>query len=443
MSIFYRVEGITLKDYFKAMSLMSSVVECPPPPVAVMPLLQHRGLPAQCLVKPGQIVRSGDLIGKAAEGISAPVHASISGRVRSISTVKLFNGLTSEAVEIIRDESIPEPSFQKVNWKDASLEELLGKIRDAGIVGLGGAAFPSIFKIKSPNPIHTLIINGAECEPYITTDQIMMREKTKEILEGIEILKKITGTAAVWIGIEGENRASIHALEAQIAEQKLDYRVKILDSSYPQGDEKLLIRSATGVLVPAGKLPGELGMLVLNVSTVYAIYEAVVLGKPLFERVLTLSGPAMKKPQNVRVRFGSSLEHVINSVSGLSDDVRQIIVGGPFMGFAQADLSVPVTKAFSGILAFSDIIEPPEEKELACIRCSRCIDACPFGIQPQLLYDLLRKKKYAQAQKYFLAYCKECGCCDYVCPARIPLNSYFKKGKAELSRIKSAGPKGR
>ena len=442
MKLFPRIQGIALEDHFKEMSLTAPILECPLPPVAVIPLLQHRGLTAHCCVEIGQRVLVGELIGRAQDGISAPVHSSINGTVRALTTVRLFNGLMSPAVEIEGEPKTAETSYTRKQWQELDPGELFSRVEQAGIVGLGGAAFPSPLKMKSPKPVHTLIINGAECEPYISCDQILMREKASPILEGMSIVKKITGAKEIFIGIEGENENSIKAMEAQIAVQKLEFQIRSLDSSYPQGDEKLLIRSITGVLVPADQLPGQLGILVLNVSTVHAIYEAVALHKPLFERVLTLSGPAMKKPQNLRVRFGSSLEHVIKSSGGLKAEAKQIIVGGPFMGFAQADLSIPVTKAFSGILAFSDIIEPPEEKELACIRCSRCIDACPFGIQPQLLYDLLRKKKYAQAQKYFLAYCKECGCCDYVCPARIPLVSYFKKGKAELSRIQRAGIKG-
>ncbi len=405
------------------------------PDEVIIPLTQHKGLPAELCVQLGNKVHEGDIIGKSAEGISAYVHASISGTITEIKEIINFNGKKSQAVVIKKEKSTAPTSYlENADWMNETAEQILEKIKRAGIVGLGGATFPTHIKLQAAltNNLHTLIVNAAECEPYITCDYRNLMENFNQLLNAILIMGGICELYEIFIGIESQNKELITSIQHEIQKHSVNIKVVALKPEYPQGDEKIIIKSCTGKIVPYDKLPADIGILVMNVSTLLAISDMVSFSKPLIERVVTVSGPAIKNPGNYRVKIGTPISTLLEECGGLTDNAQQILVGGLMMGFAQDNLKVPVTKGTLGVLALTDVVLETEEKKLKCIRCARCINACPFGIQPQLLYDLIIKKKLIKAKKAFIFGCKECGCSDYVCPAKIPLVKYFRYGKAEI-----------
>ncbi|UCG00145.1 MAG: electron transport complex subunit RsxC [Spirochaetaceae bacterium] len=400
------------------------------PPEAVIPLQQHMGAPAECLVEPGDEVREGMLIGKAPGVFSANVHASIPGKVKEIRDIYLATGMRSKAVVVEFEGEFERGGNGDVQWRDMDSKELLETIRDRGIVGMGGATFPTPIKFttREGNPVEYFVINGVECEPFLTADHRLMLEKTEQVLTGIEIVRRILSPRLVLIGVEENKPDAIEALQEQIALENLDIEVVALKTRYPQGDEKQLLKALIGREVPSGGLPLDIGAVVSNVGTVYAIYEAVALAKPLIERIVTVTGPVLKNPANFKARIGTPVGNLLEECGGFSGVPGKIVAGGPMMGFALADPGVPVVKGTSGILALSErqsraVLQTP------CIGCGRCIAACPFGLSPTILYKWIEHREYAEAMSAGLMDCKECGCCGYVCPARIPLVQGMKLGK--------------
>jgi electron transport complex protein RnfC len=428
--------GVHPHDY-KSMANQVPIRNAPIPAVAVIPMSQHMGAPAECLVQSGDSVREGMLIGKATGPFSANVHCSIPGTVKEISELYLPNGIRSKAVVVELEGEFDRSgkSSETVDWKDASGQELLAMIRESGIVGLGGATFPTPikFSVREGNQVEFFVVNGVECEPFLCADHRLMIEKTEELLTGIEIVRRVLKPAQVIVGIE-ENKPDAIELMQRATEGRC--RVVPLKVKYPQGDEKQLLKALIGREVPSGGLPLDIGAVVSNAGTVFAIYEAVALGKPLIERIVTVTGPVVARPGNFKVRLGTPLSVLIEECGGFLEPPGKVVAGGPMMGFALVDLDQPVTKGTSGVLALSRS-QTRVVPETPCIGCGRCITACPFGLSPTVLYKWIDHREYDEALAAGLMDCKECGCCGYVCPARIPLVQGMKLGKF-MSRKKKA-----
>ncbi len=423
---------------FKSLSNEIPIRNAPVPPQAVIPMHQHMGAPAECLVEPGDEVREGMLIGKAQGVFSANVHSSIPGKVVEIREIYLPTGIRSKAVVIEFEGEFDHSGRVDEQWQSKSSQELLEVIREQGIVGLGGATFPTPIKftIRESSSVEYFVMNGVECEPFLTADHRLMLEKTEGLLTGIAVISRILSPKKVLIGVEENKPDAIEALRRVIAAKDLDIEVVVLKTKYPQGDEKQLLKAAIGREVPSGGLPLDIGAVVSNTGTVFAIYEAVVLGKPLTERIVTVTGPAIANPGNFKVRIGTPVGNLLEECGGLSENAGKIVAGGPMMGFALVDLTVPVLKGTSGLLALTEK-QSRARPETSCIGCGRCIAACPFGLSPTTLYKWVDHQEYDEAMAAGLMDCKECGCCGYVCPARIPLIQGMKLGKL-MARKKKA-----
>lgn len=407
------------------------------PAIAVIPMSQHLGSPADCTVEVGAKVEEGMPIGKSSGFISANIHSPVTGTVKEIGRVFLPNGTSSQAISIEVEESFSPKSSWKAdkNWEELSKEELIDLVADMGIVGLGGATFPLNVKLKVPtgSTVEYLIINGVECEPYLTADHRGMLELTDKIFKGIEILYKIMEPEKVFIGIENNKPDAIKVMSQKASAMSFPTEVVPLKLRYPQGDEKQLIQAVTGREIPSGALPLAIGCIVSNVGTVYSLYEAVVLGKPLIERILTVSGGAIKEPKNLRVRIGTPISELIEKCGGFSEVPEKVVVGGPMMGFAIFDLDTPVTKGTSGILALT-LKEVNSSVRTSCLNCGKCIQACPMGLNPTTLFKYIDHQDYDGAKDIGLLDCKECGSCGYTCPAHIPLIHGMKLGKLILRK---------
>ncbi len=426
-------------QYFKDLSVREPLREAPLPSPAIVPLTQHIGAPNKPVVKKGEKVKEGQLLGKSGSFISSPVHSPISGKILDIK--KAFHPALGfvESVFIERDESAPRVTYSKT--EDVEVlppKELIEKIKNAGVVGMGGAAFPTHVKLSIPEgkKIDTLIINGAECEPYLTCDLVMMTRKTEEIFKGIELIVKILQPKTTYIAIEDNKKAALFAFKKARRESThkviKEIRVVSLKTKYPQGGEKQLIKAVSGREVPPGKLPLDIGFLVHNVGTVYAIYEAVYFNKPLIERVVTISGDCMYRPGNYLTRIGATLDDIIKNYGiEIYKDPVKVIVGGPMMGFAQPHLNAAILKGTSGVLFLSKE-EAPEFEEGRCIKCAKCVDVCPVRLVPTEITKNVKEKRWAAAKQLCVTDCMECGACAYDCPARIPLVQYIKEGKSAV-----------
>lgn len=410
------------------------------PKRVVLPLSQHTGSPAEPVVKAGETVKAFSEVAKATGFVSSPVHASIGGKVIKISDSP--TPTSDRALSIfIESQSDVDQDFKVRQHRDPnslSGEELISIISDAGIVGLGGAAFPTHAKLSPPKnkSIDAVILNGAECEPYLTCDQRLMIENPKEILNGLEIILKILNAKNAYIAIEDNKQSAIYAMEKALKAfsfqlSAVSIKIIILRTKYPQGAEKQIIKSILNRAVPAGGLPMDVGCIVQNVQTAYAIYEAVYFGKPLAERVITLTGSCLKEPVNMRVRIGTVLKDLVDFIGGFKKEPRKIIMGGPMMGLAQYTMDVPIVKGTSGVLFLSGE-EALQAEESVCIRCGKCIEVCPMQLVPTTLMYRVKKEFFSDAKELGIAGCFECGACAYECPAKIPLLDYMKYGKAKI-----------
>jgi electron transport complex protein RnfC len=423
------------------------------PRKVILPLLQHTGSPAEPIVSSGSIVSVGDIIAKPSGRVSAAIHASISGKVTKVSysPTRLQPRTLSVTIEAQGGEDQEIKTLTPRRDPDTlSKEELLNIVEDAGIVGMGGAVFPAHVKLSPPatKPIDTVILNGAECEPYISCDHRLMLEKPKEILKGLEIIAKILGAKAAYVAIEDNKQSAIYVMEKAIQppsrprlvgrpRHKDNYtpvKVVPLHAKYPQGAEKQIIKALLDRDVPAGGLPMDVGCVVHNVATAYAIYEAVTAGKPLIERMVTVTGSCVMESLNIWVRIGTMLTDLVEHIGGLAKEPSRIIVGGPMMGIAQYTMDIPVTKGFGAVIFQSneDIDLSPES---VCIRCGRCVDSCPMGLVPTALMYRVKKENFGEAGDMGIANCYECGACAYTCPAKIPLLDYMKYGKYRAALI--------
>ncbi len=410
------------------------------PKKVVLPLLQNVGFPAEPVVKEDDTVSVGQVIAKPSGRMSSAIHATISGKVTKIehSHTPAHSRVLSVTIEAQGDED------QDLNLKapsdidSLSKETFLDMIRDAGIVGLGGAMFPAHVKLSPPKtkPVDTVILNGSECEPYLTCDHRIMIEKSKELLKAVEIMVRILDAKHAYIAIEDNKLSAIYAMERalQTAKDK-GYKTPVevisLGTKYPQGAEKQVIKAVTNRVVPSGGLPADVGCVVFNVGTAYAIYEAVYLGKPLIERVVTITGPCVREPMNLWVRIGTRLEALASVFGGFVKEPKKVIIGGPMMGVAQYAMDIPITKGVGGVVFLSrdNIVESVES---VCIRCGRCIEVCPMGLVPTTLMYQVKLENFTASGDLGIADCFECGACAYICPAKIPLLDYMKYGKSKV-----------
>ncbi|OIO34728.1 MAG: hypothetical protein AUJ70_00375 [Candidatus Omnitrophica bacterium CG1_02_40_15] len=433
---------------FKNITRNKKIEAVPAPKKVILPLSQHLGALSEPVVNTGDSVKTGSLIAQAKGFISSNLHSSISGKVIAIEESPHPIIGSSKAIIIESDGQDIKAYLDLAPAKDISglsKEEIIALIKEAGIVGLGGAAFPLSVKLSPPpaKKIDSLIINGAECEPFLTCDHRLMLEKPKEIILGAELIAKVLGVKDITIGIE-ENKldaiesinSSIFLLKASLGfardRQGSRLKVKALKTRYPQGGEKQLIKTLLNKEVPSGGLPLDIGIVVNNVQTVFAAYEAVYLRKPLYERVITISGSFSNIAKNILVRIGAPIKDVLD-YCGMSPklDIYKIVMGGPMTGVAQSNLNAPVIKGTSGILVLDKKFKLGE-KELECIRCSRCIEACPAGLMPCMIGLSSKKERFDIASSYDPFDCIECGSCSFVCPSKIPLIQLIKLAKAKI-----------
>ncbi len=418
------------------------VERLPIPKKVSVPVSQHIGAPSKVIVKKGDIVKTGQLIAEQSGFVSANIHSPVSGKVLKIDLVTDTSGYRHQAIIINVegdewDEKIDRSEDLKRDF-DFSSEQIIKKIQQAGIVGLGGATFPSHIKLMPPKDTKAeiLIINGVECEPYLTSDHRLMLEKGEEILVGIQILMKALRVEKASIGIENNKQDAIYNLKKLVKNYK-NIDIVSLKVQYPQGGEKQLIKAITGREVPSGALPIVVGAVVHNVGTAYAVYEAVQKNKALIERVVTITGKSVTKPGNYLVRFGTPIKDLIDAAGGLPEDTGKIIGGGPMMGKALNTTDIPIAKGTSGIL-----ILPKEESKRRevkpCIRCAKCIEVCPMGLEPYLLMTLAEKAMHERSEKEDVMDCIECGSCSYTCPSDRPLLDYIRLGKTQVGAMRRA-----
>jgi len=429
-------------EYNKELTSGLPFKEANRPEKVTIPLQQHIGAPCRPLVKKGDHVNLGQKIGDTDSFVSAPVHASISGVVKEINKVIISTGKESMAVIINADEedTIDEGIAPRGNLEALSPEEIKGIIREAGIVGMGGAMFPTHVKLSIPEnkKVEYLILNGAECEPYLTVDHRMMLSRAEDIVFGLKALMKATGVKQAFIGIEDNKPDAIKSMEKVVGSEP-GIEIKVMETKYPQGGEKMLIKAILRREVPVGGLPLDVGVIVNNVTTAIAVADAIQEGMPLIKRTITITGRGIQKPMNIICRIGTSIKELIEEAGGFNGKPGKVILGGPMTGFSQSSLDIPVVKGTSGILVL-----PQDEVEdfdpLPCIKCARCVDSCPQYLMPVQLANFAEHQMYDELEKYNILNCIECGSCSYVCPARRPLMQYIKLGKAEVMarKIKSS-----
>ncbi len=420
-------------------SSSSPIVVIPPPETVCIPIQQHIGAPSTPVVEKGAKVKTGTLIAKPSGFVSTNIHSSVSGTVEKIDNVLDSTGYKRPCVVIKVEGDEWEESIDRspaLNTSNSiSGEEIIAKTLEAGIVGLGGATFPSHIKLAVPKTkkADVLIINGVECEPYLTSDHRLMLEKGEELLVGTTLLMKALNVTKAIIGIENNKPDAITHL-SELAKKYEGIEVTSLQVKYPQGGEKQLIKALIHREVPSGGLPIDVGTVVHNVGTAYAVYEAVQKNKPLFERVVTVSGKSVAKPSNFLVRIGTPVSVLVEAAGGVPDDTGKIVNGGPMMGKALNTLEAPVTKGTSGILLFPEN-ESRRPENVVCIRCAKCVSVCPMGLEPYLLMTLTEKTIWDRLEKDKVLDCMECGSCSYVCPAGRPLLDYIRLGKSSVSKI--------
>ena len=412
------------------------------PKVVTVPIAQHIGIPAEIVVDRKDKVEIGQVIAKSGGFVSSNIHSPVAGTVTKIDQIIDTSGYKKQCI-VIRTDAKNETNFEEKEYPlitEIQLEpkEIVQRISDYGVVGLGGATFPSHVKlnVKEGVELDYLLINGVECEPYLTADHRLMLEKTAEIIVGIKILMKALHISKAVIGIENNKKDAIKQFK-ELTKEESGIQVAALQVKYPQGGEKQLVRAILGREVPKNGLPLDVGVIVNNVGTVFAVYEAVQHNKPLMERVVTVTGKKMENPSNFWVKIGTPIKDLIAEVGGLPEGTRKLVNGGPMMGKAIKNTDVPVTKGTSGILVISEE-EASRGKAENCIRCGECVTVCPMGLEPHLLMNLSEKGMYEKAAAEDIMTCIECGSCSYVCPSHRPLLDYIRFGKSIVKKLETS-----
>lgn len=419
----------------------NSIEILPPPEIVTIPVSQHLGAPSKVIVERGAQVKVGQLIAQSEGFISTNIHSSVSGKVLKVDKFMDSSGYRKMAVQIQVegdewDESI-DRSDDLVRNTVLSAEDIRKKILDAGIVGLGGATFPTHVKLMIPGgkQAEYLIVNGVECEPYLTADHSLMMERTEELLSGIQILMKGLGVEKAIMGIENNKPDAIEKMKKVTEGSPI--RVQGLKVKYPQGGEKQLVQALLKREVPSGGLPIDVGVVVFNVGTAFAAYEAVMKNKPLIDRIVTVTGKSLSNPSNFQVRIGTPISYLIEKAGGVPENTAKVINGGPMMGKALSTLDAPVVKGSSGIVIIQDN-EAQRKAVKPCIRCTKCLSVCPMGLEPYLLMTLAEQGRFEEMEQDRVMDCIECGSCSYTCPSARPLLDYIRLGKAEVGKIMRA-----
>ncbi|MFZ5484586.1 MAG: electron transport complex subunit RsxC [Pseudomonadota bacterium] len=420
----------------KAESSGAAIVVAPLSARYVVPLRQHAGTPAKALVRVGDRVLRGQPIGAPAGYISAAVHAPTSGIVRAVEPAPVAHpsGLFDTCVTLESDGLDEGMAFQPIPWRDLPPGEVRARLEGMGLVGLGGAVFPSHVKLApGPVAIDTLILNGAECEPWITCDDRLMRERAGDVLRGAEVMRHLLGARELLVGIEDNKPEAVAAMRP--AAEAVGAKLVVVPTRYPSGGAKQLIQLLTGLEVPAGQLSTDIGIQVFNVATAYALWRAVSLGEPLISRIVTITG-RVARPGNYEARLGTPLSELLALAGGELPDAHGHVIGGPLMGFAVNNLNAPVAKGVNCLIVTDPVNFPPRTVAMPCTRCGLCAQACPASLSPFELYLFAKAKNLDKAQAYHLPDCIECGCCSYVCPSHIPLVDFFRFAKGELAARK-------
>lgn len=434
-----KLENLTFKGgvdvpHYKELTEGLSIEKAKDPKLVYIPLHQHVGAPCEPLVKVGDTVKVGQKIGQSDAFVSAPIHASVSGVVKSITNMSTPTAQNVKCIVIESDgkDELHESVKPKGTLESLTQKEILDIIKEAGITGMGGAGFPAHVKLSPPSDkkIDTILINGAECEPYLTADHRVMVEYPEKIVFGLKAIMKAVGVDKGIIGIEKNKPDAISAIR-EAAKNEPNIQVATLKVKYPQGDEKRLINAILGREVPSGGLPMDVGAVVCNVSSTKAIAEAILEGKPLYERVVTITGKGIKKPKNLLVKIGTSFKDLIEQCGGFDGTPGKIISGGPMMGISQYSIDVPIIKGSNGILVITEKEAQPD-KVSPCIRCGKCLEVCPVRLQPLFLGGYAIKKNFDKAEEYHALDCVECGACSYICPAKRPLTESIRLAKREI-----------
>ncbi|MFZ5501997.1 MAG: electron transport complex subunit RsxC [Pseudomonadota bacterium] len=432
MSKLFKFHGGIHPPEHKTQSTQLGIATAPLPGKLIIPFKQHAGEAAKPCVKVGDHVLKGQLIGEPQGPFSSAVHAPTSGTIAAIDfhAIAHASAMSDLCATLIPDGADTWISRHPLDYRNAGEDEIYETLRMAGIVGLGGATFPTDIKLRGKHHIQTLILNAAECEPYISCDDMLMRERAEEIIRGAEMLRHIIRAEDVVIGIEDNKPEAAAAMRQAITAEKLTFKVVVIPTLYPSGGVKQLIKILTGLEVPSGKLPNDVGVQCFNVATTYSTYRAIQYGEPLLSRIVTVTGN-VRQPRNYEVLLGTPVGELL-ALGSVLPDTRRYIMGGPMMGIPLPSTEVPLVKASNCIIAASDTTLPPAPAALPCIRCTRCVEVCPAELQPQDLYWFAKAKDFDKTEKFSLFDCIECGACAYVCPSHIPLVDYYRFAKSEI-----------
>jgi len=430
----HKFNGGVHPDGHKQESTTHPIAKLAIPEKLVLPLRQHVGYIPKIKVQVGDHVLKGQMLAEAEGTVSAAIHAPTSGTITAIreEIIPHPSGLPDMCITLTPDGKDTWGSLRPVDWRNTDKKELVASLRASGIVGLGGATFPTHIKVRADGKshVHTLVINAAECEPYITCDDMLMRERADEIVNGIEIVKFLLGAENCIVGIEDNKPEAIVAM-TKACKALVDTSVKVVPTLYPSGDARRLIHLVSGIEIPHDKRSTDVGVQVFNVATVLAIYRYFAFGEPAVGRIVTMTG-SVNQPQNFEVLFGTPLQSLIDAAGGTKAGTSHFIMGGPMMGFDLPTINIPITKAANCIIAATPDLFAPPPPAMPCIRCARCADACPVNLQPQELYWFSKSDNFEKARDYKLFDCIECGCCSYVCPSNIPLVQYYRYAKSEI-----------
>lgn len=434
----FSVGGVHMDEH-KTLTEHVPIERMPDPKIVYIPMSQHIGAPCSPVVKKGDIVKVGQVVGNSEAYISAAVHASVSGTVKSIEKMYTADGRYCDCVVIENDgkNEVIEPD-PMLNYREKSMDEIISFVKNKGLVGMGGAGFPLHAKLRSENPgLDECVINGAECEPFLTCDHRIMVEKTEEVLSGLEIFADFYNKVS-YMAIEENKPDAIEIMEKKIHENPKWSNLKVVgcQTKYPQGDSKRLSEAVLNRIVPQNGVTNDVGVFLTNVGTTLAFYEAMIEGRSSYERVITVSGSGINIPKNILVKIGTPVKDIIDFCGGLKDNFIEIICGGPMTGKSVFDLNSPITKTTSGLLIFTDE-EIENTKETPCIRCSRCVDHCPANINPTDINAAILKGNVDFCDELHADQCMECGICSFVCPAKRNLTQSVKLAKREIkSRVK-------